>query len=99
SREPAGRCAAFRRAIDCARPTARSDQCAGIGRRSDQRCADERSCKMNAELKQPVPTLSDAAEPLAAWRAVPVWLLILLLLLLYWGMLYFDQHGGWFSQE
>jgi mono/diheme cytochrome c family protein len=28
-----------------------------------------------------------------------VWLLILILLMVYWGMLYFDQHGGWFSQE
>jgi mono/diheme cytochrome c family protein len=40
-----------------------------------------------------------ADEPKAHWRAVPVWLIILILLLLYWGMLYFDQHGGWFSQE
>jgi mono/diheme cytochrome c family protein len=32
-------------------------------------------------------------------RSVPVWILILLLLLIYWGMLYFDQHGGWFSKD
>lgn len=54
---------------------------------------------MNSELNQPVPILSGTAEPQAAWRTVPVWLLVLLLLLIYWGMLYFDQHGGWFSQE
>jgi|SRR5882672_11681014 len=40
-----------------------------------------------------------ASEPKAMRRDVPVWLLILLLLLIYWAMLYFDQHGGWFSQE
>ena len=32
-------------------------------------------------------------------RAVPIWVIILLLLLIYWGMVYFDQHSGWFSQE
>ena len=42
---------------------------------------------------------TEAVEPKAIWRPVPVWLLVLMLVLLYWGMLYFDQHGGWFSQE
>src|SRR5437870_182979 len=42
---------------------------------------------------------TDELEPKATWRPVPVWLLVLMLVLLYWGMLYFDQHGGWFSQE
>ena len=51
-----------------------------------------------AEIQRTSPT-QDIAEPKATWRPVPVWLLVLLLLLLYWGMLYFDQHGGWFSQE
>jgi len=32
-------------------------------------------------------------------RSVPVWIIILLLLLIYWGMLYFDQHSGWFNQD
>src|SRR5438067_10497450 len=54
---------------------------------------------MNGELNQPLSAMSGVAEPKANWTAVPVWLLVLLLLLLYWGMLYFDQHGGWFSQE
>lgn len=26
---------------------------------------------------------------------MPVWLLVLLLLLVFWGMVYFDQHSGW----
>ena len=47
----------------------------------------------------PSPSGTDPVEPKANWRSVPVWLLVLILLLIYWGMLYFDQHGGWFSQE
>ena len=34
-------------------------------------------------------------EPRATRRPVPVWLLILLFLLLYWAMVYFDQRSGW----
>ena len=41
----------------------------------------------------------DSPEPKAMRRPVPVWLLILMLLLIYCAMLFFDQHGGWFSQE
>jgi len=40
-----------------------------------------------------------SVEPRANWRSVPVWLLILILLVVYWSMLFFEQHGGWFSQE
>jgi len=54
---------------------------------------------MNGNLTQTVPVGVETAEPKANWRAVPVWLLILLLVLLYWAMLYFDQHSGWFSQD
>jgi mono/diheme cytochrome c family protein len=32
-------------------------------------------------------------------RPVPVWLILLLFLLIYWGMVYFDECGGWFAQE
>src|SRR5512140_96264 len=28
---------------------------------------------------------------------VPIWLIVMMFVLLYWGALYFDQHGGWFS--
>jgi hypothetical protein len=31
--------------------------------------------------------------------AVPIWLIILLFLLLYWGALYFDKRSGWFSPK
>jgi len=40
---------------------------------------------------------AEAAEPQVGRASVPVWLLILLFLLLYWGMVYFDRYGGWFS--
>jgi mono/diheme cytochrome c family protein len=39
------------------------------------------------------------AEPQAGRTAVPVWLIVLLFLLLYWGMVYFDQHSGWFDAQ
>jgi len=54
---------------------------------------------MSLESSQSKPATDVAAEPRANWRSVPVWLLILTLVMIYWGMLYFDQHGGWFSQE
>lgn len=36
---------------------------------------------------------------MAKRTAVPVWLFVLLFLLLYWGMVYFDQHSGWFNSQ
>ena len=37
--------------------------------------------------------------PAANGAAVPVWLIVVLFLLLYWGAVYFDQHGGWFDPQ
>ena len=54
---------------------------------------------MSPEPAQSMPPTAVATEPQANWRAVPIWLLILLLVMIYWGMLYFDRHGGWFSKE
>jgi mono/diheme cytochrome c family protein len=31
--------------------------------------------------------------------AVPIWLIIVFFLLLYWGAVYFDEHGGWFDPQ
>jgi mono/diheme cytochrome c family protein len=48
--------------------------------------------------------ISDSHEPQPVARVaqddtetapVPIWLLVLLFLLLYWAMVYFDQRGGW----
>ena len=30
---------------------------------------------------------------------VPIWLIVVLFLLLYWGAVYFDEHGGWFEPK
>ncbi len=54
---------------------------------------------MSPELNQPAPPAADATEPRAGRHAVPVWLILLLFLLLYWGMVYFDQRGGWFNSQ
>ena len=54
---------------------------------------------MSPEPQQPLPMPAEAAEPQAGQTAVPVWLIVLLFLLLYWGMVYFDQHSGWFSAQ
>ena len=42
---------------------------------------------------------ADAVEPRAGEKAVPIWILVLLFLLLYGGMVYFDRVSGWFSPE
>ena len=53
---------------------------------------------MNPEPQQPLPIAAEA-EPQAGRMAVPVWLIVLLFLILYWGMVYFDREGGWFSEQ
>ena len=32
-------------------------------------------------------------------KGAPVWLFVLMFLMLYWALLYFDQHGAWFNQQ
>ena len=53
---------------------------------------------MTPEPQQPLPIAADA-EPQAGRTPVPVWLIVLLFLILYWGMVYFDQHSGWFNEQ
>ena len=53
-------------------------------------------------MSAPAPATTIAAdlpEPRATRRPVPIWLFILLFLLLYWAMVYFDQRSGWFDQS
>ena len=52
---------------------------------------------MISDPSQPAPSMD--AEPTAGRRAVPVWLLVLLFALLYWGMVYFDQRGAWANPQ
>ncbi len=50
---------------------------------------------MNSEPNQPGAPGSEAAEPKAGRTVVPVWLFVLFFVLLYWGMVYFDQRSAW----
>ena len=54
---------------------------------------------MSPDTQQPLTMSSEGAEPRAGTTAVPIWLIVLLFALLYWGMVYFDQHSGWFSPD
>jgi mono/diheme cytochrome c family protein len=54
---------------------------------------------MSSQTTTAIPTAPESAEPRAVRRAIPVWLVILLFVLLYWGMVYFDLRGGWFDEH
>lgn len=53
---------------------------------------------MSNELKSGMAQVPDT-EPTATRSTVPVWIIVLTLLLLFLGMVYFDHHGGWFSPQ
>lgn len=40
-----------------------------------------------------------SGEPAAARSHLPMWIVLLLLVLLYVGGIYFDRHGGWFDKQ
>jgi mono/diheme cytochrome c family protein len=40
-----------------------------------------------------------SAAPQAGRVVVPIWLIIVTFLLLYWAATYFDAHGGWFDER
>ncbi len=54
---------------------------------------------MNAQPTQPVALTPAGGGPQAGRAAVPVWSFNLLFVLFYWGMVYFDLHGGWFNPQ
>jgi mono/diheme cytochrome c family protein len=54
---------------------------------------------MSLEPAQRTPMTPETGEPATGQRVLPIWLILLLFILLYWGMVYFDLHGAWFSQE
>jgi mono/diheme cytochrome c family protein len=49
---------------------------------------------MSAEVQTTIPA-AEPAEPQARRVAIPVWLMVLFFLLLYWGMVYFDHYSAW----
>jgi len=51
---------------------------------------------MNDELNSSTPQTPDA-EPAVSRSTVPIWIIVLTLMLLFLGMVYFDHHGGWFN--
>lgn len=51
---------------------------------------------MSAQFQSPATTES---EPTSTLAAVPVWLIVMALVLVYWGAVYFDKHGGWFNAK
>ncbi len=51
---------------------------------------------MSAEFQS---TATTESEPTSTLAVVPVWLLILMLVVVYWGAVFFDKHGGWFNPK
>jgi len=53
---------------------------------------------MSNEVKSGMAQVPDP-EPIASLSTVPIWIIVLTLMLLFLGMVYFDHHGGWFNSE
>jgi mono/diheme cytochrome c family protein len=53
---------------------------------------------MSDELKSSISQQPDA-EPTASRSTVPIWIIVLTLLLLFLGAVYFDHHSGWFDKQ
>jgi mono/diheme cytochrome c family protein len=53
---------------------------------------------MNSPANQPA-TSAPSSDSGVRDSAVPIWLIIVLFLLVYWGAVYFDEHGGWFDSQ
>ena len=52
---------------------------------------------MNAELKTTI--VVPEAEPTSTLTTLPIWLIVVMLLLLFWGAVSFDKRGGWFEPK
>ena len=53
---------------------------------------------MSDELK-PTSCQQTDVEPSATDSTVPVWLVVVMLVLLFLGAVYFDRHSGWFDKQ
>jgi len=54
---------------------------------------------MSVEREQVLQGAAQIPEPRASTAPVPVWLFVLLFVLVYWAMVYFDRDSGWFSPQ
>lgn len=54
---------------------------------------------MSSHAQNPVGNAPEAAPSHERGATVPIWLIVVMFLLLYWGALYFDQNGAWFSPK
>jgi mono/diheme cytochrome c family protein len=54
---------------------------------------------MNSPTSSPAPSASDSDDSNRKGPAVPIWLILFMFMLLYWGAVYFDARGGWFSPQ
>jgi len=53
---------------------------------------------MSSPTNQPAAT-APAEESGVKDATVPMWLIIVAFLMVFWGAVYFDQHGGWFESQ
>jgi mono/diheme cytochrome c family protein len=53
---------------------------------------------MSDELKSSDSQMPEA-EPVASRSTMPIWIIVLTLLLLFLGAVYFDRHSGWFDKQ
>lgn len=53
---------------------------------------------MKSPTNQPAAT-APAEETGAKDATVPMWLIVVAFLMVFWGAVYFDQHGGWFESQ
>ncbi|MCX6885848.1 MAG: cytochrome c [Verrucomicrobiota bacterium] len=54
---------------------------------------------MSNPIRSKAAPTSPQQEDLASLARVPIWLFVLLFLLTFWGMYYFDQNSGWFNVQ
>lgn len=53
---------------------------------------------MSPNPNQSMP-MGTEAEPKAARREIPIWPILVFFIILYWGMVYFDERSGWGNSQ
>jgi len=54
---------------------------------------------MSAPAAQPAPGAPVPADSTVRTPLLPIWLVVLMFLILYWGGIYFDENSGWFDSK